>query len=67
MFPDKSSGSSSGAPLCPRKLGSMVRILVIQHEDSVGIDKFGRWLEEAGAELVMLRPDRGDAIPENLA
>ncbi|WP_044492694.1 type 1 glutamine amidotransferase [Nesterenkonia massiliensis] len=45
----------------------MVRILVIQHEDSVGIDKFGRWLEEAGAELVMLRPDRGDAIPENLA
>lgn len=45
---------------------SPVRLLVLQHEDSVGISRFGLWLEEAGADLEFLRPDRGDEVPEVL-
>lgn len=42
----------------------MTKILVIQHEDIVGIARLGAWLEDAGAELVTCRPDQGDQIPE---
>ncbi|MCI2264960.1 type 1 glutamine amidotransferase [Sediminivirga luteola] len=44
----------------------MVRILVIQHEDGADARRFGDWLVEAGAELEVLRPDRGDAVPADL-
>ncbi|GAA1813261.1 type 1 glutamine amidotransferase [Nesterenkonia flava] len=44
----------------------MVKVLVIQHEDGVGIDRFGDWLREAGAQLHILRPDRGDEVPQSL-
>ncbi|GAB3844030.1 type 1 glutamine amidotransferase [Nesterenkonia populi] len=41
----------------------MTKILVIQHEEAVGIGRLGAWLEDAGAQLVMCRPDQGEAVP----
>ncbi|MEW1989425.1 type 1 glutamine amidotransferase [Brevibacterium casei] len=40
-----------------------VRILVIEHEKGTGPERFGQWLEEAGAEVVVVRPYLGEAIP----
>lgn len=45
----------------------MVRILVIQHEDEVGALRFGEWLRDAGAELIILRPDQGEQVPVDLS
>lgn len=44
----------------------MTHILVIQHEGSVGLRRFGHWLENAGAQLTVLRPDQGDELPQGL-
>ncbi|WP_258933277.1 type 1 glutamine amidotransferase [Nesterenkonia pannonica] len=41
----------------------MTDILVIQHEDTVGLGRLGLWLEAAGAHLRICRPDRGDQVP----
>ena len=40
-----------------------VRILVIEHERGTGPQRFGEWLVEAGAEVVVTRPYLGDVIP----
>ena len=45
---------------------SEVRILVIEHESGAGPRRFGEWLTEAGAEVVVLRPYLGDDIPSAL-
>ncbi|MGC3020729.1 type 1 glutamine amidotransferase [Brevibacterium sp. FAM 24630] len=42
---------------------STVRILVIEHEHGTGPERFGRWLEDAGAEVVVTRPYLGEVIP----
>ncbi|GAA2010960.1 type 1 glutamine amidotransferase [Brevibacterium samyangense] len=42
-----------------------VRILVVQHEDGTDIRRFGTWLEDAGAVLRIVRPDRGEEIPDS--
>lgn len=40
-----------------------MKILVIEHERGTGPERFGEWLEEAGAEVVVVRPYLGEAIP----
>lgn len=40
-----------------------MRILVVEHERGTGPERFGKWLEEAGAEVVVVRPYLGEAIP----
>lgn len=40
-----------------------VRILVIEHENGTGPERFGTWLAEAGAEVVVIRPYLGEEIP----
>lgn len=40
-----------------------VRILVIEHENGTGPERFGTWLAEAGAEVVTVRPYLGEEIP----
>lgn len=45
---------------------SELRILVIEHESGAGPERFGDWLREAGAEVVVLRPYLGDGIPSAL-
>ncbi|HCG54634.1 MULTISPECIES: type 1 glutamine amidotransferase [Brevibacterium] len=45
---------------------SELRILVIEHEAGAGLERFGNWLTEAGAETVVLRPYLGDEIPNEL-
>lgn len=40
-----------------------VRILAIEHERGTGPERFGQWLEEAGAEVVVTRPYLGEVIP----
>lgn len=45
---------------------SDMRILVIEHEAGAGPKRFGEWLTEAGAEVVVLRPYLGDEIPTAL-
>jgi GMP synthase (glutamine-hydrolysing) len=42
---------------------SSVRILAIEHERGTGPERFGRWLEEAGAEVAVARPYLGEEIP----
>ncbi|WP_166968725.1 type 1 glutamine amidotransferase [Brevibacterium atlanticum] len=46
--------------------GERVRILVIEHENGTGPERFGQWLEEAGAEVVVTRPYLGEEIPTGL-
>lgn len=41
-----------------------VRILVIQHEEGTDARRFGEWLEAAGAEVTVARPDRGEPLPD---
>ncbi|MCU4296771.1 type 1 glutamine amidotransferase [Brevibacterium permense] len=41
-----------------------VRILAIEHERGTGPQRFGEWLVDAGAEVVVTRPYLGEAIPE---
>lgn len=41
-----------------------VRILAIEHERGTGPQRFGEWLSEAGAEVVVTRPYLGEVIPE---
>lgn len=41
-----------------------VRILAIEHERGTGPQRFGEWLIEAGAEVVVTRPYLGEVIPE---
>lgn len=41
-----------------------VRILAIEHERGTGPQRFGEWLVEAGAEVVVTRPYLGEVIPE---
>lgn len=43
-----------------------MKILVIEHEDGAGPERFGAWLREAGAEVVVLRPYLGDELPAAL-
>jgi GMP synthase (glutamine-hydrolysing) len=43
-----------------------LRLLVIQHEALCPPGWVGDWLSEAGAELDVRRPYRGDALPESL-
>lgn len=45
---------------------SEMRILVIEHEDGAGPGRFGEWLVEAGAEVVILRPYLDDPLPAGL-
>lgn len=40
-----------------------VRVLVVEHERGTGPGRFGEWLEEAGAEVVVTRPYLGEVIP----
>ena len=40
-----------------------VRILAIEHERGTGPERFGDWLAEAGAEVVVTRPYLGEVIP----
>ena len=40
-----------------------VRILAIEHERGTGPERFGEWLVEAGAEVVVTRPYLGEVIP----
>lgn len=40
-----------------------VRILAIEHERGTGPQRFGQWLEEAGAEVAVTRPYLGEQIP----
>ena len=40
-----------------------VRILAIEHERGTGPQRFGEWLVEAGAEVVVTRPYLGEVIP----
>lgn len=42
----------------------MVRIAVVEHQESCPPGLFGTWLAEAGCELDVVRPYRGDALPE---
>ena len=41
-----------------------VRILAIEHERGTGPQRFGEWLIEAGAEVVVARPYLREVIPE---
>ncbi len=41
-------------------------MLAVQHEDGCPPDRLGTWLGEAGVHLEVLRPDRGDAVPERV-
>lgn len=45
---------------------SELRILVIEHEDGAGLERFGQWLIEAGAKVDVFRPYLGDEIPTAL-
>lgn len=42
------------------------RVLVVQHEDDAPAAWFGRWLLDAGAELDVRRPYRGEPLPADL-
>jgi len=42
-------------------------LLVVQHQDSCPPALFADWLAEAGLRLDVRRPDRGDALPVDLA
>lgn len=44
--------------------GPHPRILVIEHDDSAPVARLGDWLREAGADVVVVRPDRGDRLPD---
>ncbi|RBP65096.1 GMP synthase-like glutamine amidotransferase [Brevibacterium sanguinis] len=43
-----------------------LRILVIEHERGTGPERFGDWLEEAGAKLEICRPHLAETIPDEL-
>lgn len=45
---------------------SSVRILAVEHENGTGPERFGQWLAEAGAEVVVTRPHLGEEIPTGL-
>jgi GMP synthase (glutamine-hydrolysing) len=51
------------APISENGAMSTVRILAIEHERGTGPRRFGEWLEEAGAEVVVTRPYLGEEIP----
>lgn len=42
----------------------MPRVLVVQHEAVCPPAHLGRWLADAGAEVVVVRPDEGDDVPD---
>lgn len=42
------------------------RLLVVENDPSDDARRLGRWLAEAGLELVTLRPHAGDALPSTL-
>jgi GMP synthase (glutamine-hydrolysing) len=42
-------------------------LLVVQHQDDCPPARFADWLGEAGVRLDVRRPDRGDALPGDLA
>lgn len=42
-------------------------VLVVQHQDSCPPALFGTWLAEAGLDLDVRRPDRGQPLPSDLA
>ncbi|RYE79417.1 MAG: type 1 glutamine amidotransferase, partial [Myxococcales bacterium] len=44
----------------------MKPVLVVQHEEKCPPAWFGRWLQEAGAEVDVRRMDGGDSLPETL-
>ncbi len=46
---------------------SDLRILVVEHEQGTGPERFGDWLIDAGADLEIRRPHLGEAIPADLA
>lgn len=41
-----------------------VRILVVQHEEGTDARRFGDWLEAAGAQVTVARPDLGEPLPD---
>ncbi|WP_209370007.1 type 1 glutamine amidotransferase [Brevibacterium renqingii] len=46
---------------------SSVRILAVEHEHGTGPERFGTWLAEAGAEVEVVRPYRGEDLAESFA
>ncbi|HEX6417933.1 MAG TPA: type 1 glutamine amidotransferase [Acidimicrobiales bacterium] len=44
--------------------GAEPRIVVVQHEDDCPLGLFDGWLRAAGAGVTVVRPDRGDPLPE---
>ncbi|RGE21017.1 type 1 glutamine amidotransferase [Leucobacter sp. wl10] len=46
---------------------SATRVLVVEHEADTGIQRVGRALSEAGAQLDIVGPETGTELPENLA
>ena len=58
--------SASSATGCSRSSegARMPRVLVVQHEADCPPAQVGRWLEDAGCELVVCRPYAGDALPD---
>lgn len=43
------------------------RVLVITHSPTEGVGNVGTWLEAVGAELTVVEPWDGDALPEDLS
>jgi GMP synthase (glutamine-hydrolysing) len=41
------------------------RVIVIEHEAEASLGFFAGWLEDAGAECQVIRPYRGEPVPEN--
>jgi GMP synthase (glutamine-hydrolysing) len=41
-------------------------LLVVEHEDTCPVDRFGPWLEQSGVRLETCRPYAGDAVPERV-
>lgn len=44
-----------------------MRVLVVQHQDSCPPARVGEWLRAKGVTLHLLRPDRGEQVPADLA
>ena len=40
------------------------RIVLIEHENGTGPQRFGRWLQDAGAQTEVIRPYKGEKVPE---
>jgi GMP synthase-like glutamine amidotransferase len=47
-------------------MGSDARVLVVQHQESCGVERLGEWLGEALVEVQVLRMHEGAALPSSL-